>query len=413
MSSRLFFRALLRYGNFLVLLTAVLSTVQSQSVDQISGRYPAAGINRPLLVVVADTPADSAWLSLILEHQVAQNYNLLLLADSDTIGIFCEQANSVLNEESINKKRVYLLGILPKEKRAKYNVLDLSIIAATHWADRGEVQDQKALDLIWTQLSVKTLWTYDVELVQKKAKIVERSKRVEGGVGMNLMTTSTHFRSDALGLPSGMRFWSYNAYRRVYPRWFLNFSVDVGLNRPDPQEILFDQILEQVDVFSLLAGDEVEVDLDVELTGHLSGALGVGLSYLLVQEGKTIPYAGLDMRFFAANFLYAKIDTTILIDGTSALSGGADPADFDFNDQDEGLSATSTLYLTLCPHVGMYQELGDRWLLDLNASYQPDPASWKGESEHFSMLRFSMGLRYRLLGKRTTHYEYLRIAARP
>ncbi|MEL6969399.1 MAG: hypothetical protein AAFZ63_00140 [Bacteroidota bacterium] len=413
MRSYLLSRILVRYCFFLILCCGCFSVGQAQEV---AGPYvqwlPASAPNSPLLVAILDTPVDSFWHSRLRQHQEQRDYSLLVLSDTDTLASICAKVNGILNEESINKRRVYLLGALPEDQRHKYRLLNLDIIADTYWTEAEPVLSEKELDAIWLRLCRKALWTYDVESVQRKSKVVERSDRVEGGVGLSLMTASTNFRSAGLGIPSGMQFWNYNAYRRIYPRWFLDWSIEVGLNRPDPQQILFNQIIGQVDVFSILSGDEVEVELDTEVTGHTSGAMGVGLSYLLTQNKRATPYLGLDMRFFAANFIHVDIDTTFIIDGTNGIVGGS-PNNVEFDRDNEDFTSTGFYYLTLCPKVGLYLDVGERLLLDLNASYQADPASWRGEDEHFSLLRFSMGLRYRLLGKQSSHYEYLRISARP
>lgn len=405
------FRLLLRAVQFsgsLLLCFIGFSTTYAQSPGHLSEEwYAAVEVNRPLLVVVAEMPLDSSLRMALQEHRLEQGYNLLLLPDTDTLAVFCERVNSILNEESINKKRVYLLGALSEEARAKYRMLNTKIVAAKHWVNLREIQEKKELDLIWGELYRNTLWTFDVEAIERKTKVEERSDRVETGIGLSLTTTINQFQSAGLGLPSGMRFISYNSYRRVYPRWNLNLSLEFGRKFPNPQDILFEEVIGQVDIFSLLSGDEVEIDLDTELTGYLGGSAGVGLSYLLPQKGKTTPYVGLDLRFFAASFFYLEVDTTITV------SAGAGQGSFGYEEAGEDLESTSFYYLTLCPHIGMQQELGERWLLDLNVSYQVDPASLRAEPEQFSMLRFGMGLRYRLLGKRTIHYEYLRIAARP
>ena len=412
MRSCLLLRAVVRYGFSLLLLLPGISTISAQSNSNLSEWHAAENGNNPLLIVVMESPVDSFWRSRLRQHQIRRDYNLLLLTDTDTLSVFCQQVNTVLNEEPVNKRRVYLLGVLPVAQRAKYRVLDLKIVADQHWVESNVFLEEE-LDAIWLQLCRKTLWTYDVESIQRKTEVVERSERIEGGVGLSLMTSGSIFQSRAPGIPSGMQFWSYNAYRRIYPRWFFNFSVDVGLNRPNPQQILFDQIIGQIDVFSILSGNEVEVELDTEVSGYQSGSLGVGLSYVLSQNKITTPYVGLDMRFFGANFIHVVIDTTIIIDSTNGLAGGGRPDNFEFDQDNEDFTATSFYYLTLCPKFGLYQKLGERLLLDLNASYQPDPASWRGEEEYFSLLRFSMGLRYRLIGKQSKHYEYLRVAARP
>ncbi|MEL7424391.1 MAG: hypothetical protein AAFN81_15435 [Bacteroidota bacterium] len=413
MRSCLLMRAVVRYGFSLVLCCGAFSVGYAQvDADYYAEWRPASAPNSPLLVAVLDTPVDSSWLARLHRHQEQRDYSLMILSDTDTLANICTRINGILNEESINKRRVYLLGALPEDQRHKYRLLNLDIIADAQWIESDPIPTEAELDAMWLRFCRKALWTYDVESIQRKTKVVERSDRVEGGVGLSLMTAGTNFQSTGLGIPSGMQFWSYNAYRRVYPRWFFDWSIEVGLNRPDPQQVLFDQIIGQIDVFSILSGDEVEVELDTEVTGYIGGSMGAGLSYLLTQNKRATPYLGLDLRFFAANFIHVDIDTTFIIDGTNGIVGGS-PNNVEFDRDSEDVTSTSFYYLTLCPKLGLYLDVGERLLLDLNASYQPDPASWRGEEEHFSLLRFSMGLRYRLLGKRSSHYEYLRISARP
>ena len=199
----------------------------------------------------------------------------------------------------------------------------------------------------------------------------------------------------------------------MHPRWLLNFSFDVGVKLPNPQRIIQEQIFSQVDIFALFNGDEVEITLDTEIKGHMTGALGIGLSYLLPSKGRFLPYVGTDLRFFGGNFFFGRIDTTIVIDSSGGFASGGSPDDLDLRDGNEDFTPTNFFYLTLSPHVGFYHQLGERLLLDLNAAYQPDPASFRQGEDYFSLFRWRMGLRYRLIGKRNTRYEYLRIAAAP
>lgn len=404
----------LQAGLLLFLLFAAPSIPFAQQLAGENERWQAADVvNRPLLVAVVDDQVYRQWEQLLKVHQAQADYNLLLLRDTSDLGWFCQRINATLNEEPVNKRRVYWLGVLGKEQRAKYQIIDMQILAGEHWQIPQEQVSLQEWRDIWARLQKNMLWTYDVETIQRKATIVERSERIEGGIGLSLMTASTAYRSSAEGLPNGIRFWSYNAYRKLHPRWLLNFSVDIGVKLPNPQRIIQEQVFSQVDIFALLNGDEVEITLDTEIKGHMTGGLGVGLSYLLPSKGRLMPYVGTDLRFFGGNFFFGRIDTTLIIDSSGGFPGGGNPDELGLRDGNEDFSNTSFFYLTLSPHIGMYHQLGERWLLDLNAAYQPDPAAFRQDEDYLSLFRWRMGLRYRLIGKRNTRYEYLRIAATP
>ena len=150
----------------------------------------ADAVNRPLLIVVVDTAAAAKWEGLLKVHQAQDDYNLLILRDTSDLGWFCERVNATLNEEPINKRRIYLLGALAKEQQAKYNIIDRQILADEHWVSPTEILSLQQWRDLWLQFQKNTLWTYDVEAVQRKATIVERSERIEGGIGLSLMTVN-------------------------------------------------------------------------------------------------------------------------------------------------------------------------------------------------------------------------------
>lgn len=402
----------------LYLVCGVVFLLGSQNKIKAQVREPdttywaaAESSNRPLLVVVAEASVFTAWRDLLSSHQREANYNVLLLRDTSQLDVFCRRVNRVLNQEVLNKKRIYFLQVLTAQEQAKYTILDQRIFVAKRWIEPGSVSNLSQFDPIWQGFKTHALWTYDVEKIEDQSRVVERKKRVEGGIGLSLGTTINTFQTTAEGMPDGLRFLTYTGYRRVYPRWLFNFSVDVGVNLPNPRRILQDQIFGQIDVFSLINGGEVEIKLDTEISGYLAAGMGAGLAYLLPQKGKNTPYFGLDLRMFGGNFLYTKIDTTIIIDSSNGFSGGG--GGFDLSDQEGDFTPTTFFYLTLSPNIGMFRQLGERWLLDLNAAYHPDPGSWNGDDEYFSFLRFRMGLRYRFIGKRTTRYEYVKIVAAP
>ncbi|MEM8526396.1 MAG: hypothetical protein AAGG68_17270 [Bacteroidota bacterium] len=414
------------------LFTFVFSTptlFSQENVLNVMQWYPSEKVNAPLVISIFQKEARNNFYALLPKSQLWQDYNFLLLEEEAfELEELTASINDVLNEEKhYNKNRIYLILAGKADMTTKYQALDLGIFAQKYHLSTIDIVnhsnnflterlDKVVLDNLLKQLQEQYLWQPDLDKIQEQSKKTVFKKVPNRGIGLQFGWLNFQSNQDDGSIPSVINNFGFNTFRFLKPHWMYEFNLDIGVSLPNPQDVLQDQVRSQIDFNAVLSGDDLEIDLNTTLEGHISAQLGIGVKYLLAPEKKWNPYAGLHLSFQNHIIINTEIDTTIVIEGglnglgSSGLAGNGRPNGRlgNLSDRNGNFEPTIFQYVTLSPKIGIQHHFSKRWFLDLNMQYFLDPKTSNQEEKYLNGLQFRAGLHYRFTGKARTYYDYLK-----
>lgn len=391
--------------------------------------YPNEKTNAPLVISIFQSKARSDFYALLPKSQTWQDYNVLLLEEEAfELEELATSINDVLNEEkNYDRNRIYLILAGAADMPTNYQTLDLGIFARKcHLTTRDtfvtstefltKSLENVKLDDLLKQLQEQYLWQADLEQIQQKSEKTVFKKVPNRGIGLQFGWLNFQSNLNDGSIPSVINNLGFNTFRFLKPHWQYEFNWDVGFSLPNPQDILQDQVRGQLDFNSILNGNDLEIDLNTTLKGHISAQLGIGVNYLFAPEKRWSPYAGLHLSLQNHIIINTEIDTTIVIEGglnglgSIGFEGGGRPSGGLGNLRNGAGNFDLTIfqYITLSTKVGIQHHFNKRWFLDLNMQYFLDPKIFNSAEKYLNGLQLRAGLRYRFMGKARTYYEYIR-----
>lgn len=389
--------------------------------------YASKKTNAPLVISIFQAEARNDFYSLLPKSQTWSDYNFLMLEDDAfKLEELTASINDVLNEKkNYDKNRVYLILVGTENILTRYQTLDMGIFAQKcHFFTTDSLTISSnylstqltdvVLDDVLQQLTQQHLWQSDLDFIQQKSERIIFKKNSNRGIGLQMGWLNFQSNLEDIFVPSVINTFGINTFRILKPHWMYEFNLDIGLSLPNPQDILQDQVRDQLDFNSILNGDDIEIDLNTTLKGHISAQLGLGINYLFTPEKKWKSYAGLNLSIQNHILINTEIDTTIVIEGGlsglsgSGFGGSGRPSGGLSNLGNGDLDPTIFQYVTLSPKLGIQHHFNERWFLDLNIQYLLDPKTFNRTEQYLNGLHFKAGLRYRFMGKAQTYYDYLR-----
>ncbi len=378
----------------------------------------------PYVAVVAQGPLHPEIFNKIAQHPRREEVAYVLF---DGVDLAPSQVRDTLNhllngEAHISKDRVYLVLIGDRRFYDIYDGFDPDFFAARYWlqrADRG--QDSVAvLQSDWAttpwgtvldQLLPQRLFQFAIDAIKADhgRYVYPRSGRWSVGLWTERDVLLLQNSEDRIPTSVGSVGWQVQF--RLHPHWQLRTQFGGGFKIPNPQKILREEILRQVDLFSILAsgGGGQEIDLAVEVKGHLYGTAQVEIQYFLGPPAPLQAYLGSGLAYSHLTSFYGRVDTTFTLDPNNInLNGNNTNLNFDSGLDDNRLSAANLNVWQVPFFVGIQKKWRRTWMLDLQAKFRFDPQQFSPNQPTLHQWSVQVGLAYAFVGRRRMVYDYVR-----
>ncbi|MEM6264972.1 MAG: hypothetical protein AAGI38_20845 [Bacteroidota bacterium] len=270
------------------------------------------------------------------------------------------------------------------------------------------------LDKVIDHLKKNYRFQLTIDQIEAQHAIHKYSKRGSFGVGLSMGRSFFTPKETDGYVPGSAMHYGINLYKNLGKRTQLNVSLGGGLNFPNPQDEVQAQVMDQIDVNSILDGEEQEVDISLQLKGHVYTRFTADVRYFLLNRGKWFPYAGLGLSLNQLISINGNIDTTVVIDPddiSGGLGGSARP-DTDQGEVDRSIFGGPNWMAV----VGVQKNLGPRWLFDASATFSPFTSESSPSNSRrtepsipLSVVSFNVGLTFKFIGRKTTRYQYIRL----
>lgn len=354
-----------------------------------------------------------------------QSTYLLINGDVLTPEAVLDTVNNLLNSPlPISKEYVYLVIAGDDAFYQQQNRYTTDFFATT-WFLRADSAPNLHADInvsayYSTALSdlvpkLRQHYTWQIEVKRIKADNVSEVKRnkKEFGIGFRWGQAFPLVKVNKELVPTSIRALSLTGYRRVSNRVQVNATLSAGFDFPNPRKIFEEQVQDQLDIASILNGDQVTMRLNTEIKAHFYISAAFDVRYFLLTNSTFQPYVGLGLSTNMLMNLRGEIDTLVSIDPGDILSGGGG---FDIgNGFDENSAETDferTLYRSsgIPVSLGFQQMLGRKLAIDVNMRYDINPSSKRlVEDLSLGAFSFGVGLNFNLLGRRKYYYDYVRL----
>ena len=304
----------------LVLVLILLGSIGcwAQSVKLINTpRYDA-----PFIVMVAEGPLSSGLETKIRAYKDPRESTYLLINGDDlSLEAILDTVNNLLNSAlPISKEYVYLVIAGDDDFYQQQDRYTTDFFAAT-WYLRADTSSTlltktNASSYYTTALSdlvsqLRQHYTWQIEVKRIKASNVSEVKRnkKEFGIGFRWGQVFPHVKVNKELVPTSIRALSLTGYRRVSNRVQVNATLSAGFDFPNPRKIFEQQVQDQIDISSILNGDQVTMRLNAEIKAHFYFSAAFDVRYFLMTNSTFQPYVGLGLSTNLLMNLRGDIDT--------------------------------------------------------------------------------------------------------
>lgn len=368
------------------------------------------------LVVIAEQKHENLVLQL---HEKHEQVGIIKINSLDNIDDLKRDLNTVFNNQNlhINPKRVHLLIIGNTDFFDKCNQFKTDFFVTKTYVYTTTIsesfnenhQDFEILDfstINWNNLIAKVidkqLWEVELKAIrQGNTSFINIDDKVERGFGLQ---TGFHFpivNTDNY-TPNSIFNYGLTHYKQIKKDWFINTTLSVGIQIPNPQKVLRGAARSQIDITALQNGDPIDIELNTTLEGHIYG-IGTFGGFYKWSNQKLQPMIGAGISYTLLMPFQTTIDTVITIDPNTLQQGNVNgsfaqnrrPSEL----RDNILSSTG-IYTT----VGFQYELHPNVVFNLQGQY-----NFNFTDKLYQNIGLNAGLSLRFRGKRRQIYEYIRI----
>jgi hypothetical protein len=263
-----------------------------------------------------------------------------------------------------------------------------------------------------SDFSGKHLFSLDINRIKDATRYHKYSKN---GTKMREFRTSRNnpfFKNSVFSSVSDFMIYTFESRKRIKQNFEFTSSFSFGLKSPNAEDEIKSQVRSQINIGEIISGGGGEQEININTTIESFGYANLALQGRYVLRGhKFEPYAAVGLSYGVFGGGLVEIDTVIIIDTSEGLGGNG----FDRNiNRDEFSNQVSR---EIIGRVGIPISLGvhgkfknsDRWAYDLHATYDFDANSFSANKKSMSNLKLGAGISFRILGKKETHYNYLRL----
>lgn len=352
---------------------------------------------------------------MIIDGGISNAYNA-----KDTI-------NKILNsDQKISKEFVHLIFVGNEQLLARYHRYKNDFFAnkyflytnknAADWSDDLPASDFYTFSFedLLDHLKKTYRWPIHLENIRSKYAIYSYKNKGRLGLGGGSGPVFIMAKGTEDYVPAAFNQYTLYLNRGIGKRNYLNASFSLSMKIPKPREILQQEVFGQVDVFDLILrdGDPQEINLDLNVRGHVYANLNLENRFLLTAKPNFQSYIGAGLSFTTLASFEATIDTTFILDPDSIDFGGSGSpfgSSFDRDSLADDFSPHVFTGLGIPITLGFQQRLGDRWTFDFGTRYTIDARTFYQPKKSLNMLSINVGLTYRFIGKRKVFYNYVRL----
>ncbi len=392
--------------------------VSAQAVQQI--HLPQ--YNAPYLILVAQAPLLSELEQKIKAHaNREQSAYVLINGTALSPNQIKDTLNDLLNSDlHIAKNQVHFVVVGDSAFFQRHNRFTDDFFASHYFLCTEPLEDSPSnfpqasyATTTWSAI-VETLLPqrhYKIRIDQIKdshGRFVYRRKGLWGfGIGTN--RDWLFLQKNEAEIPQSVGTFSLNLRRQIASRWQLRTSFGIGINIPNPQKIIQEQIRSQIDLVEIASGNSTaqDIELNIEMEGHIYRNLQLETQYFLRHNPRFRPYLSAGISFANLTSISGQIDTLFTFDPND-IDLNAGFGDFENGLDDDRISNNNFGVLQIPLALGFQKQLSRAWLLDVYTQFAWNPSQ---DQNQFSLHRLSLGigLSYSLVGKRKRYYDYVRL----
>ena len=340
---------------------------------------------------------------------------IIKINDIDNMTNIAAELNDLLNDTTlqINPKKIHLLIIGDTIFFRKCNQFSTDLfVTKTYAYTTSNLDNSKGFNLInastidWKtftdEISMKQLWEIELNQIQNKhSRLVNIDNKLESGIGVHF---GNHFPmiNTEMYVPKSIFNYGLTYYRQVKNNWYINSNIALGINIPNPQSIIREAVISQIDFAAIQSGNEIDIDLNVEFKGHIYGLGTIGGYYKWSNRKIQLMFGGGISYTFLTSF-QTFLDTTFTIDPSTITQGNASSAftsNNEFGERDRNLFNGIGIYTT----VGFQYQLHLLFIFQLQGQY-----NFNFTENSFQHIGINAGFSIRFKGKQGAVYEYIRI----
>lgn len=386
----------------------------------------------PLLVLITEAAQYDTLHTLLSEYKSSQFF---LVKEGSSVEFVQHALNGALNDRTkqFDKQRVSLILVGDVRLFSKYNRFEGDLFSAMYWLNTGAQSQENIgkfknqayeiaeLTSVFDQALSKRRWEVDIERIQTKyARTfnVRKHGKKEKGIGLSYSRISPFGNHSEGTLPLAFNALTFNQYRILNKHWSIHTDITASFGLPDPRADLQEQLLGQVDLNALLNGEKTEVSIDATLKGHLYAALNVQAHYRWEINERFAPFVGAGLSYGILQGIELELDTIIVIDPSEGLGGGfggglGAGGEIDrsaFLSRNGGENSGSNYSGFGFPvSLGFHYRLHPSVVFNASLQYHQHIRNPDTGRVFMQNSNFQVGLIFALIGKRHTHYNYVRL----
>ena len=382
----------------------------SQKLELI-GFSPEEATNSVLIILVEELNEKLVSSIEALNRQVG----IIKINDISNMTNIADELNDVLNDTTlrINPKKIHLLIIGNIYFFRKCNQISTDLfVTKTYAYTTSNLENSNDFKLInastidWKtfidEISMKQLWEIELNQIQSKhSRLINIDNKLESGIGVHL---GNHFPiiNTEMYVPNSIFNYGFTHYKQVKNNWYINSSIALGINIPNPRNIIKDAVRSQIDIATIQSGNEIEIDLNEELKGHVYGLGTIG-GYYKWSNQKIQPMFGGGISYTFLTSFQRFLDTTFTIDPSTITQGNVSStftSNNGFDELDRNRFNGTGIYTT----AGFQYQFHPLFTFQLQGQY-----NFNFTENSFQNIGISAGFSIRFKGEQKTIYEYFRI----
>jgi len=395
--------------SFILLFLPVLAFSQKLEIINASGEK-----EHPSLVVI--TNEDDAILASLKTQAIDSKIVLVIVKDFDKIETVQDSLNKVFNNQNLNlnlkETHLAIIGnntFFEKHTRIRTDLFATQNFIYTDAMPTNDIEPFVSLSLEevnWKNfiydIKSKKLWEFEIQQIKEHYYLVPMDQKKEHGFGL-ILTNSIPVINTELYVPSSVLNYGISYYRNIKNNFYLNTSLSFGGSFPNPQNILREVVMPQIDITTIQNGGTFDVDFSTEIKGHTYVLGNIGGFYRWKSK-KIRPILGGGLSYFNLNSFSTTIDTTITIDSGNLTQGSLSNNLFDSNGGLDGNDRNSFSGLGLYANTGIQYQFHPS--VSFNLGFQYGAYFTNG---FYQNIGINTGFSISFKGNQRKVYEYIRI----
>lgn len=373
----------------------------------------AATLNRSLIITIVEEEMSEQIHEQIIVNSGARSHSFQVYTLGPENGaVIAGAVNELLNQNNgINLQFVYLLTIGSSRFYQEVVGYESGIFARkVHWCtdDLPVPRDgwhmasfrEDSLSSIIRDFDRHYTWNFELAETKEKCAVDTLGKQKPFWLGYSLGPTSQQSgRAEDYVVDAFLKHRFYASWN-LGDHWNLDVDLDIGRNIPNVSAIIENEIRDELDFGALLSGDDIEVEINTVIRGHLLFGVSASMSYQFRPERPFRPYIRAGLGLDALTSFEFEVDTVLVINVDAMQSGG---------EGIDGYAVPPPLSSLMLPAgVGFELDLSSRWRLDSEISARLSMRGLGNDGQYSHSFQWMTGLCYRFgFRKAKTYYHYI------